>query len=48
LTAALSTGRNQVHWTGGIGLTLGSHVELNAAADIAPRNRLFSTSFIVR
>jgi long-chain fatty acid transport protein len=45
---ALSTGRNQVHWTGGIGLTLSAHVELNAAADIAPRNKLFSTSFIVR
>ena len=48
LATALSTGRSQVHWTGGIGLTLGSHLELNAAADIAPRNKLFSTSLIVR
>jgi long-chain fatty acid transport protein len=48
LTVALSKGRNQVHGTGGLGLTLGRHLEFNAAFDIAPTVRIFSSSLILR
>jgi long-chain fatty acid transport protein len=48
LSTALSTGKNQVHLTGGIGLTLGSHLEFNAALDAASTTRIFSSSLIVR
>jgi len=48
LSTALSKGQNQVHGTGGIGLTFGRHFELNAAIDIASTTRIFSTSLIVR
>lgn len=48
LTTALSTGKNQVHATGGIGLTLGAHLEFNAAFDAASTTRIFSSSLILR
>jgi hypothetical protein len=48
LSTALSTGKNQVHATGGIGLTFGSHVEFNAAFDLASTTRIFSSSVILR
>jgi hypothetical protein len=48
LSTALSTGRNQVHGTGGIGLTFGAHLEVNGAVDIASTTRIFSTSLIIR
>jgi hypothetical protein len=48
LSTALSTGKNQVHATGGIGLTFGSHVEFNAAFDLASTTRIFSSSLILR
>jgi long-subunit fatty acid transport protein len=48
LSTALSTGKNQVHATGGIGLTLGSHIEFNAAFDVASTTRIFSSSLILR
>jgi len=48
LGAALSTGKNQVHVTGGVGLTFGSHLELNAGLDLASTTRIFSTSLIVK
>jgi hypothetical protein len=48
LSMALSTGKNQVHVTGGVGLTLGSHVEFNAAFDLASTTRTFSSSLILR
>jgi long-chain fatty acid transport protein len=48
LSTALSTGENQVHGTGGVGLTFGRHFEVNAAIDIASTTRIFSTSLIVR
>jgi long-subunit fatty acid transport protein len=48
LGTALSTGKNQVHGTGGIGLTFGTHVEINAGVDIASTTRIFSTSLIIR
>jgi long-subunit fatty acid transport protein len=48
LSTALSKGENQVHGTGGIGLTFGRHFEVNAAIDIASTTRIFSTSLIVR
>jgi len=48
MRTALSTGKNQVHATGGIGLTFGSHVEFNAAFDLASTTRIFSSSLILR
>ena len=48
LTTALSKGRNQVHGTGGLGLTLGGRLELNAAFDLSPTTRIFSSSLILR
>jgi long-chain fatty acid transport protein len=48
LSTALSTGKNQVHGTGGVGLTFGRHVEVNAGIDIASTTRIFSTSLIIR
>ncbi len=48
LSTALSKGENQVHGTGGVGLTFGRHFEVNAAIDIASTTRIFSTSLIVR
>src|SRR5262245_40980915 len=48
LTAALSTGKNQVHVTGGIGLTFGRHLEFNVAFDAASTTNIFSSSLIVR
>ncbi len=48
LTTALSTGKNQVHGTGGIGLTFGSHLEVNAGFDLSSTLRIFSTSVIIR
>lgn len=47
-STALSTGKSQVHGTGGVGLTFGRHFEVNAAIDIASTTRIFSTSLIVR
>ena len=47
LTTALSKGEGQLHGTGGIGLTLTPRFEFNAGLDFAPRNLIFSTSFIV-
>jgi long-chain fatty acid transport protein len=48
LSTALSTGKNQVHATGGVGLTLGPHIEFNAAFDVASTTRIFSSSLILR
>jgi len=48
LATALSTGKNQVHFTGGAGLTFNPHLELNAGFDLASTTKLFSTSLIVR
>ena len=48
MKTALSTGKSQVHATGGIGLTFGSHVEFNAAFDLASTTRIFSSSLILR
>jgi long-subunit fatty acid transport protein len=48
LSTALSTGKNQVHGTGGVGLTFGSHFELNAGFDISSTTKIFSTSLILR
>jgi hypothetical protein len=44
---ALSTGKNQMHVTGGVGLTLTPRFEFNAGFDVASRQRLLSTSLIV-
>jgi long-subunit fatty acid transport protein len=48
LAAALSQGRDQVHVTGGIGLTLHRRLELNAGTDISPTQFRLSTSIIIR
>jgi long-subunit fatty acid transport protein len=48
MSASLSTGENQVHYTGGVGLSFGPHFELNAGFDAGGTTRLFSTSIIVR
>jgi long-chain fatty acid transport protein len=48
LATALSTGKNQIHVTGGIGLSFGDRLELNAGFDLASTTKLFSTSLIVK
>ena len=48
MSTALSTGKNQVHGTGGVGLTFGSHFELNAGFDVSSTTRILSTSLILR
>ena len=48
LSAALSTGKNQVHVTGGVGLTLNPRLEFNVAFDLASTTRTFSSSLILR
>lgn len=48
LATALSRGGNQIHGTGGIGLTLHRRVEFNAAASVSSSQFRFSSSVIVR
>jgi len=48
LAIALSTGKDQIHGTGGIGLTLHSRLEINAGFDLASTRKLFSASAILR
>ena len=50
LATALSTGKSQMHFTGGLGLTFGSHdhFEFNAGFDLASTTRLLSASLIVK
>jgi long-subunit fatty acid transport protein len=48
LATALSTGKNQVHITGGVGLTFSPHLEFNAGFDAASTSKIFSSSVIVR
>jgi long-subunit fatty acid transport protein len=45
--AALANGRNQVHLTGGAGVTVTRRVELNVGVDLASNVKLFSSSLIV-
>jgi hypothetical protein len=47
-TTALSTGKNQFHVTGGVGLALHARLELNGGIDLSPTSRLYSVSVIVR
>jgi len=47
-SAALSGGQDLVHYTGGAGLSLNRHLEMNVAGDFTTRNRLVSASAIVR
>ena len=47
-SVALSQGESIVHYTFGGGLSLSTRFEVNAAADIADRSRIFSTSVVVR
>ena len=47
-SAALDGGVDLLHYTAGFGMTLTGYLELNAAADFAKGNTLFSTSVIVR
>jgi hypothetical protein len=46
--AALSGGSTLVHFTSGVGFSLTRRLEVNAAGDFATRNRLLSSSVIVR
>ena len=48
LATALSRGTNQVHVTGGLGVTIHRRVELNVGADLAKHQTRVSTSLIVR
>jgi long-subunit fatty acid transport protein len=48
LAAALSQGGSEIHYTFGGGLSLSTRLEVNAAADIADRTRIFSGSIVVR
>jgi long-subunit fatty acid transport protein len=45
---ALSTGKNLVHYTGGLGLSLSPRFELNGGFDITTRGRTLSASCVVR
>jgi hypothetical protein len=46
--AALSTGKDLVHYTAGVGLSLTARLEVNAALDASARTRIVAMSFIVR
>lgn len=46
-SAALSNGKNQVHVTGGFGVTLTPRVELNVGGDLASTTKLVSSSLII-
>jgi len=48
LNVALSTGKNLVHYTGGLGLSLSPRFELNGGFDITTRSRTLSVSCVIR
>ena len=48
LGVALSTGKNLVHYTGGLGLSLSPRFELNGGFDVTTRSRTISASCVVR
>jgi long-subunit fatty acid transport protein len=48
MAVALSNGANQVHGTGGLGLTLHPRAELNVAIDVSSNQFRFSSSLILR
>ncbi len=41
-------GKNEYHYTGGLGFTLGEHFQLDAAADIATSVRTGALSAVIR
>jgi long-subunit fatty acid transport protein len=45
---ALSTGKNLIHYTGGLGLSLSPRFELNGGFDITTRSRTISASCVIR
>ena len=45
---ALSTGKNLLHYTGGVGFSLTPRFEINAAVDLTSRSRVVSASIVVR
>ena len=47
-TMLFSPGRTEYHYTGGLGIVLGEHLQLDAAADIASSVRTAALSAIVR
>lgn len=48
LSTALSKGKNRVHGTGGLGLSLSPRVEWNAGVDVSSGSYIISTSLILR
>jgi long-chain fatty acid transport protein len=48
MSAALSSGRNLVHYTGGVGFSVSPRMEVNAAFTGSPRGRVVSVSIVVR
>jgi hypothetical protein len=48
LGAALSTGRDLVHYTAGVGVSLSPRFELNGGFDLTSRSRVISASCVIR
>jgi long-subunit fatty acid transport protein len=48
MLVALGTGKTLVHYTGGVGFSLTSRFEVNAAVDLSSRSKIFSASVVVR
>jgi long-chain fatty acid transport protein len=48
LGVALSTGKNLVHYTGGLGLSISPRFEVNGGFDITTRSRTVSASCVIR
>jgi long-subunit fatty acid transport protein len=48
LSAALSTGKSLVHFTGGVGFSVSPRLEVNGGVDVTSRSRAISASFVVR
>ena len=48
MVASLARGGSHAHISGGVGLTLSSHIELNGGVDVASGQFRGSTSLIVR
>jgi long-subunit fatty acid transport protein len=48
LRAALSTGKDLLHYTGGVGVSLSPRFELNGGFDLTSRSRVISVSCVIR
>jgi hypothetical protein len=48
LSASLSTGKDLIHYTGGVGVSLSPRFELNGGFDLTSRSRVISASCVIR